>query len=159
MRHMVDIAPGALNYVRPEWAARLMTGGEAPEKKGPIKCLEDFKYKQITHNGWTAKVLDTFEAVKEEGKNMGHCLGGAYTNRIDKGEYVAVHITAPEGAKLPKSGFTLGFHRKKNKLTYDQLKGKKNDMSHCSHSGLLWFVDMVEKAYAGKSIPADAVVS
>lgn len=115
--------------------------------------------KQITHNGWTAKVLDTYEAIKEEGREMGHCLGGAYTNRIAKGEYVAVHITAPEGAKLPKSGFTLGFHRKKNSLTYDQLKGKKNDMSRCKHSELLWFVNLVEGAYAGKLIPADVVAT
>lgn len=156
IRHFADIAPAML---RPEMVARIMTGDEAPEKKGAFDWLKDFKYKTITHNGWTAKVLDTYEAVKAEGRDMGHCLGGAYTKRIADGEYMAVHITAPEGTKLPKSGFTLGFHRKKKKLTYDQLKGKKNDMSHCQHSGLLWFVRMIEEAYTRDRLPADAVVT
>ncbi len=159
VRHMVDMAPGALNMLRPEMMVRMLYGDESPEKKGAIASLKDFKNKTITHNGWTAKVLDTYEAIKTEGREMSHCLGAAYVNRIDRGEYVAVHITAPEGAKLPQSGFTLGFHRKKNKLTYDQLKGKKNDMHHCKHSGLLWFVDMVEKVYAGKALPAGAVAA
>jgi PcfJ-like protein len=131
--------------------------GKPSTKTGAIECLKDFKHKNIIHNGWTAKVPDTYEAIKEEGDNMAHCVAGSYTNRIEKGQYLAVHITAPEGAKLPKSGSTLGFLRREKTLAFDQLKGKKNDTHHCKHSGLLWFVNMIENAYAGGQLPADAV--
>lgn len=140
-----------------EWvrhAADMMTGffgsSEAAKIDGPIAWLADFPHKTFEHDGWTAHALDTADMIRAEGENMSHCLGKSYITRINKAEYIAYHITAPEGQGYPKSGFTLGFHRRPDgSFSFDQLKGKKNSTHYNGDAKLLAVVDKIRVALCG----------
>lgn len=141
----------AYDYAR--HAADMMTGffgsSEAAKIDGPITWLADFPHKTFEHDGWTAHALDTADMIRAEGENMSHCLGKSYITRINKAEYIAYHITAPEGQGYPKSGFTLGFHKRDHGFEYDQLKGKKNSTHYNTDAKLLAIVDKIRVALCG----------
>lgn len=122
---------------------------EAAEIEGAISWLADFPHKTFEHEGWTAHALDTADKIRAEGETMSHCLGKSYIARINKAEYIAYHITAPEGQGYPKSGFTLGFHKRDHGFEYDQLKGKKNSTHYNEDAKLLAIVDKIRVALCG----------
>lgn len=126
LRHAWDMARG---YIAP------------PTKNIPLKTW--FKHKKFEINGWIATLIETEEQIRKEGESMQHCFA-SYHNRIAKEEYLAYHISAPEG--LPKSGFTLGFRIEKGKFRFDQVKGKKNDVYHCKNPALLAMIETIDKA-------------
>jgi hypothetical protein len=121
-----------------------------PELTGAIDWLKDFEHKEFELDGWKAKVLDTVEAVKDEGTNMQHCLGTSYVRRIHAGEYIAYHFTPPENKGFPKSGLTLGMHVRKDgrkcEFRYDQIKGKKNQTHYAQHPEVLALTSMIDGA-------------
>lgn len=152
MRERYDRSPAS------EWArhaADMVTGffgsSEAAKIDGPIAWLADFPHKTFKRDGWTAHVLDTADLIRAEGETMSHCLGKSYIVRISVGEYIAYHITAPEGQGYPKSGFTLGFHRHPDgSFSFDQLKGKKNSTHYNTDAKLLAVVDLITRTLCVK---------
>lgn len=141
LTHGVDLAAGAVNAVIDK------------EHVGAFEWLANFEHKTIESQGWVATVLDSAEAVKAEGDDMSHCLGRSYVGRIARGEYMAIHIVAPKGSKYPRSGFTLGFHRRADGiLHYDQIKGKKNSTHWVQDELLLHFVRHVENTIKEKQV-------
>lgn len=119
------------------------TGKDIELTDDPIAALSGVEHRSFENQGWKATLIDTTNAVLKEGVDMSHCMGRAYMSRIYLGNYLAYHITAPEGSQFPKSGFTLGFIKADNTWVYDQLKGKKNSTHYCSDRILLSFVDYI----------------
>jgi hypothetical protein len=121
-----------------------------PELTGAIDWLKEFEHKEFELDGWKANVLDTVEAIKDEGKNMEHCLGGSYTRRIHAGDYIAYHFTPPENKGFPKSGLTLGMHIRKDgknrEYRFDQIKGKKNQTHYAQHPQVLALTAAIDGA-------------
>lgn len=137
-----------LRHVEDLWRGFAGTN-EAAKIDGPITWLAEFPHKTFEHEGWTAHALDTADMIRAEGETMSHCLGKSYITRINKAEYIAYHITAPEGQGYPKSGFTLGFHKCDHGFEYDQLKGKKNSTHYNTDAKLLAIVDKIRVALCG----------
>lgn len=139
-----SVATDYMSHVRDLW--RGDTGKDVELSDKPIEALASIEHRLIEMDGWKAALIQTTNEVLKEGETMSHCMGQAYMSRIYLGNYLAFHITAPEGAKFPKSGFTLGFNKddKANtKWKFDQIKGKKNSTHYCSDPSLLAFLDHV----------------
>jgi hypothetical protein len=118
-----------------------------PTKSIPLESW--LKHKEFELNGWKATLLETEEQITAEGENMQHCFARSYRGRVAKKEYIAYHITAPEGKGLPKSGFTMGFTvdiSGDKRFIFDQVKGKKNDTHHCQNIELLKMIEHIDKA-------------
>ena len=102
----------------------------------------------IERDGWTATLLNTTQAIHNEGKAMDHCIGTDYTHLIVEGRYIAFHITPPSDRvaekKLPQTGFTIGYHHTPKKdapWQFDQIREIHNHRNYCKDPGLMAFME------------------
>ena len=114
----------ALNEViNPRWSEKRMTEEhtrmtrQLMKKEIALKSNEGIYQSPPSFSGYPCKVLDTEQAVFEEGLDMHHCIYTNYWHKILDYKYIGISFSAPER-------FTLGLKWTNDGWSYDQAYKK-----------------------------------
>lgn len=116
-------------------------GGRSREKPESDECFEPLKEitKEIEHDHFKATLLDSELKLWQESQDMGHCIHRSYTDRIEKGDYIAYHIKCPRS--VSRNGVTLGFIKSRGLWAIDSVKDKTN--KNRKHERIDVFCEMI----------------
>jgi len=133
-----------------------------PKEAKPIEVLSPYP-KEIELGKHKAILLDDDQKLYDESDNLRHCIYRTYSPRIERGEYIAYHITGPGTGR---NGATCGIRKHKqepiryrphhseilrsmrkikNKISWqhDQTRGKGNSIPNMDKA--IPFIDHVVK--------------
>ncbi len=105
---MVDVRPGAVNYVPVFGGMDLAAPVPTAETVKKYDWMNELEHWIQFRGDFTACLIDSDFALLNEGQKMRHCIWDSYRARIERGEYLAYHISGPG---LPKTGFTAGYKK------------------------------------------------
>jgi len=103
-----------MNYKRDSLSGNIIPS--IKEQQNVIPNLSEYNNNLITF-----ELLDSEIKMFDEGYDMDHCVYTNYYNSVCCGSYLCYHITFNSNEKA-----TLGLRINNNKITFDQIYGKRN---------------------------------